>query len=66
MSRLAAVAGGSCGSKSAVRKSLHSSDSAFALMPDHEAHDYAERIREQLPRKLQDAHEAAKLIKYAL
>ncbi len=32
----------------------------------HQAHDYAERIRERLPRKLQDAREAAKLSKYAL
>ncbi len=35
-------------------------------MPAHEAHDYAERIREWIPHKLQDAREAAKLSKYAL
>jgi transcriptional regulator with XRE-family HTH domain len=35
--------------------------------PDnHDAHDYAERIRERLPRRLQDAREAAGLTMYAL
>ena len=32
---------------------------------NHEAHDYAERIRKRLPRKLQDAREAAKLSMYS-
>ena len=39
-------------------------------MPDashnHEAHDYAERIRERLPRRLQELREAAGMSKYAL
>ena len=36
-------------------------------VPDnHEAHDYAERIRERLPRRLQELREAARLSKYAL
>ena len=35
--------------------------------PDnHEAHDYAERIRERLPRRLQELREAAQLSKYGL
>ncbi len=35
--------------------------------PDnHDAHDYAERIRERLPRKLQELREAAGLSKYGL
>ena len=35
--------------------------------PDnHEAHDYAERIRERLPRRLQELREAARLSMYAL
>ncbi len=35
--------------------------------PDnHDAHDYAERIRERLPRKLQELLEAAGLSKYGL
>ena len=35
--------------------------------PDnHEAHDYAERIRERLPRALRDLRETAKLSVYAL
>ena len=35
--------------------------------PDnHEAHDYAERIRERLPRRLQELREAAGLSKDAL
>ena len=35
--------------------------------PDnHEAHDYAERIRERLPRRLQELHEAAGFTKYGL
>lgn len=35
--------------------------------PDHhEAHDYAERIRARLPRKLQELREAARLSMYAL
>jgi transcriptional regulator with XRE-family HTH domain len=32
----------------------------------HDAHDYAERVRERLPRKLQELREAAGLSKYAL
>ena len=35
--------------------------------PDnHEAHDYAERIRERLPRRLQELREAIGLSMYAL
>lgn len=35
--------------------------------PDnHAAHDYAERIRERLPRRLQELREASGLSKYAL
>ena len=35
--------------------------------PDsHEAHDYAERIRERLPRRLQELREAERLSMYAL
>jgi transcriptional regulator with XRE-family HTH domain len=35
--------------------------------PDnHDAHDYAERIRERLPRRLQELCEACGLSKYAL
>ena len=35
--------------------------------PDnHEAHDYAERIRARLPRRLQELREAAGMSKYAL
>lgn len=35
--------------------------------PDnHDAYDYAERIRERLPRRLQELREAARLSKYAL
>lgn len=35
--------------------------------PDnHDAHDYAERIRERLPRRLQELREAARLSKYGL
>jgi hypothetical protein len=35
--------------------------------PDsHDAHDYAERIRERLPRRLQETREAARLSMYAL
>ena len=35
--------------------------------PDnHDAHDYAERIRERLPRRLQVLREAARLSMYAL
>ena len=33
---------------------------------NHEAHDYAERIRERLPRNLQELREACGLSKYAL
>lgn len=33
---------------------------------NHEAHDYAERIRERLPRRLQELYEAARLSMYAL
>ena len=32
----------------------------------HDAHDYAERIRARLPRRLQDAREACGLSMYAL
>ena len=43
---------------------------AFPPMPAppgrHAAHDYAERIRERLPRRLQDAREACGLSMYAL
>ena len=36
-------------------------------VPDnHEAHDYAERIRARLPRRLQELREAARLSMYAL
>ena len=35
--------------------------------PDnHEAHDYAERIRERWPRRLQELREAAGFTKYGL
>ena len=34
--------------------------------PDHPAHDYAERIRERLPRRLQEFREGAGMSKYAL
>ncbi len=35
--------------------------------PDnHDAHDYAERIRDRLPRRLQELREAARLSMYAL
>jgi transcriptional regulator with XRE-family HTH domain len=35
--------------------------------PDnHDAHDYAERIRERLPRRLQELREAAGYTKYGL
>ena len=35
--------------------------------PDnHDAHDYAERIRERLPRRLQELREAAGFTKYGL
>jgi transcriptional regulator with XRE-family HTH domain len=33
---------------------------------DHPAHDYAERIRERLPRRLQEIREAAGFTKYGL
>jgi transcriptional regulator with XRE-family HTH domain len=33
---------------------------------NHEAHDYAERIRERLPRCLQELRESAKLSMHAL
>ena len=33
---------------------------------NHEAHDYAERIRERLPRRLQELRDATGLSKYAL
>jgi ribosome-binding protein aMBF1 (putative translation factor) len=33
---------------------------------NHEAHDYAERIRERLPRRLQELREAERLSMYAL
>ena len=32
----------------------------------HEAHDYAERIRERLPRRLQELREAAGMSKYGI
>ena len=36
-------------------------------VPDnHDAHHYAERIRERLPRRLQEFREAARLSMYAL
>ena len=34
--------------------------------PDNEAFNYAERIRERLPRRLQELRGAARLSKYAL
>jgi transcriptional regulator with XRE-family HTH domain len=37
-----------------------------STLDNHEAHDYAERIRERLPRKLQELREAAGLSKYGL
>ena len=33
---------------------------------NHEAHDYAERIRDRLPRRLQEIREAAGFTKYGL
>ncbi len=33
---------------------------------NHEAHNYAERIRERLPRRLQETREAARLSMYGL
>jgi len=33
---------------------------------NHEAHDYAERLRERLPRRLQEIREAAGFTKYGL
>ena len=33
---------------------------------EHEAHDYAERIRERLPRRLQELRERCGLSKYGL
>ena len=33
---------------------------------NHDAHDYAERIRERLPRRLKELREAAGLSKYGL
>ncbi|MDZ4402878.1 hypothetical protein [Prosthecobacter sp.] len=33
--------------------------------PNHEAFNYAERVRERLPRKLQELREACGLSKYA-
>lgn len=33
---------------------------------NHEAHDYAERIRERLPRRLQELRESMKMSMYAL
>jgi transcriptional regulator with XRE-family HTH domain len=33
---------------------------------NHDAHDYGERIRARLPRRLQELREAAKLSKYGL
>ena len=37
-----------------------------ASTDNHKAHDYAERIRERLPRRLQELREAAGLSKYGL
>ena len=37
-----------------------------ATSGSHEAHDYAERIRERLPRRLQELREARALSKYGL
>jgi transcriptional regulator with XRE-family HTH domain len=37
-----------------------------ATPDNHDAHDYAERIRERLPRRLQELREAAGLSKYGL
>lgn len=37
-----------------------------AAPDNHEAHDYAERIRERLPRRLQELREAERLSMYAL
>ena len=39
---------------------------AMPAAPDHPAHDYAERIRERLPRRLQELREGAGMSKYAL
>lgn len=39
----------------------------MSTAPDnHEAHDYAERLRERLPRRLQELREAAGFTKYGL
>jgi hypothetical protein len=35
-------------------------------LDNHEAHDYAERIRDRLPRRLQEIREAAGFTKYGL
>ena len=35
-----------------------------AAPDNHDAHDYAERIRERLPRRLQELWEAAGFMKY--
>ena len=37
-----------------------------AAPDNHDAHDSAERIRERLPRRLQELREAARLSMYAL
>ena len=37
-----------------------------AAPDNHDAHDYAERIRERLPRRLQELREAAGFTKYGL
>jgi hypothetical protein len=37
-----------------------------AAPDNHDAHDYAERIRERLPRRLQELREAESLSMYAL
>ena len=37
-----------------------------AAPDNHDAHDYAERIRERLPRRLQETREAARLSMYGL
>lgn len=36
------------------------------ISDDHPAHDYGERVRERLPRRLQEIREAASFTKYGL
>ncbi|WP_397379434.1 hypothetical protein [Prosthecobacter sp.] len=46
---------------------LHAARVPIPTAPDnHAAHDYAERIRERLPRRFQELREAARLSMYAL